>query len=176
MHRQGRGESFGFPMDNYIGSTPQPNERHSDWHEFFAQQRLGFQVKLALDSGKLDSGLAGDIERIQSRLPDLLPNTDHPALLHGDLWGGNYMVDSNGDPVLIDPATYYGHREADLAMTQLFGGFRNAFYEAYEEEWPLERGFSERADLYNLYHMLNHLNIFGGGYLGSVRSIVRGYR
>jgi len=176
MHLRGRGDEFGFSMDNYIGSTPQPNDKSSDWLRFFAEKRIGFQVKLALDSGKLDSRLASDVEYIQSRLSQLLPDTDHPALLHGDLWGGNHMVDDRGKPVLIDPATYYGHREADLAMTRLFGGFPRAFYEAYEDTWPVEPGFNERADLYNLYHMLNHLNIFGGGYLGSVRSIVQSYR
>lgn len=176
MHRTGRGRAFGFSIDNYIGSTRQPNEEDTSWLAFFSEKRLGFQTRLALDSGKLDASIASQIEEIQRRLSALLPDTDHPALLHGDLWAGNYMIDDRGNPVLIDPATYYGHREADLAMTRLFGGFPSAFYNAYEEEWPLEPGFDERADLYNLYHMLNHLNIFGSGYLGSVRSIVNRFR
>ena len=111
-----------------------------------------------------------------SRFESILPHPESPSILHGDLWGGNYLVDESGAPVLIDPAVYYGHREADLAMTELFGGFPSGFLRAYEDEWPLQPGYADRSALYNLYHMLNHANIFGASYVSSVRSIVRRYR
>jgi fructosamine-3-kinase len=115
------------------------------------------------------------IDSIINRIRSLLVEPHRPSLLHGDLWGGNYMCDAAGAVVLIDPAVYYGHPEADLAMTELFGGFRPSFYGGYRNESPLQPGYEDRRDLYNLYHMLNHLNIFGGGYLGSVQSIVAAY-
>ncbi len=175
MHDELTGERFGFPKDNFIGSTPQPNSWRDSWCEFFAEVRLGFQVRLAVDHGRVDARTAQNIESIMRRAGEFLVEPAAPSLLHGDLWGGNYLCDATGEPVLIDPATYYGHPEADLAMTELFGGFRPDFYRAYEAESPLAPGYKTRKDLYNLYHMLNHLNIFGGSYLGSVQSIAARY-
>ncbi len=175
MHRSLSGDRYGFESDNFIGSTEQPNTWSDSWCGFFASQRIGFQARLARDRGRIDSRLSGSIDTIVNRMDSLLVEPDHPALLHGDLWSGNYLCDESGTPVLIDPAVYYGHPEADLAMTELFGGFPPAFYRAYRDETPLQPGYPERRDLYNLYHMLNHLNIFGGSYLGSVRSIVSRY-
>lgn len=176
LHGERRVERFGFDGDNYIGSTPQPNGWMESWHDFFRERRIGFQTRLARDRGLLDAADARAIEAILGRLESLLSAPEHPSVLHGDLWGGNYLVDARGEAVLIDPATYYGHREADLAMTELFGGFPPGFYRAYDEAWPLDPGYRDRVDLYNLYHLLNHANIFGGGYVSSVRSIVARYR
>lgn len=176
LHRRTDCDRYGFHADNYIGSTPQPNSWTDSWFEFFRVHRLGYQSRLAYDRGLIDDALLREIESVGARLESLLPRPEHPALLHGDLWGGNYMADSAGEPVLIDPASYYGHREADLAMTRLFGGFGEGFYRGYESAWPTEPGFDERVPLYNLYHVLNHANIFGGSYVSSARSIVRRYR
>lgn len=175
LHQSNRGEAFGFSMDNHIGSTPQKNPWTESWTEFYGEQRLRFQIELARRKGLADGSMVSGVESIIGKLHTLLPEPEHPALLHGDLWGGNYMVDEEGEPVLIDPAVYYGHREADLAMTELFGGFSPEFYRAYDETFPLQPGYRERVDLYNLYHLLNHLNLFGGGYAGSCRSIIRRY-
>ena len=164
---------FGFEEDNYIGATPQPNAWTDDWVTFFAEQRLGFQLRLAADNG-FGGELARLGERLLSRLGELIDEPAEPAcLLHGDLWGGNYLCDAEGQPVLIDPAAYYGRREAELAMTTLFGGFDSAFYGAYEEAWPLAPGSAERLEIYKLYHLLNHLNLFGGGYLGGCLGVLR---
>jgi fructosamine-3-kinase len=175
LHRERRSPLAGLESDNYIGSTPQRNEQCESWIEFYGSRRLAYQLSLAATHGRIDSPTASAIGRVIARLGDLLPEQEQMSLLHGDLWGGNVMVDSNGAPVLIDPAVYYGHREADIAMTELFGGFPSSFYSAYAQAWPLEGGYDKRRDLYNLYHMLNHLNIFGGSYLGSVQSIVSRY-
>lgn len=175
LHRSNRAERFGFSMDNHIGSTPQPNGRRERWVAFFGEQRLRFQVELAAERGLADNAMVRGVEAIIGKLDSLLPEPEHPSLLHGDLWGGNYMVDEAGEPVLIDPAVYYGHREADLAMTELFGGFGREFYRSYDEAFPLQPDYRSRVDLYNLYHLLNHLNLFGGGYAGSCRSIIRRY-
>ena len=175
LHREGRGERFGFHEDNWIGSTPQPNGWMDDWVAFWRERRLGYQLRLAEKNGH-----GGELQRLggrlMDRLDDLLGDPDEPpCLLHGDLWGGNYMVGEDGQAVLIDPAVYYGRREADLAMTMVFGGFDAAFYRAYEQEWPLADGSRERLDIYQLYHLLNHLNLFGGGYLGGCLGILRRY-
>lgn len=175
IHRTSNDRGYGFDHDSFIGSTPQSNEWSKHWIEFFGEQRLRFQLEIARRNGRLDGRLGTAIESIIDRLGDLLPEPERSSLIHGDLWGGNLMSRDDGVPVLIDPAVYYGHREADLAMTRLFGGFPARFYDSYREAWPLEPGFDERVDLYNLYHMLNHLNLFGGGYLGGVQSIVRRY-
>ena len=175
LHETNKTEAFGFSMDNHIGSTPQKNPWTGSWVEFYGEHRLRFQIGLARRKGLADGSMEKGVERIIEKLDSLLPEPEHPALLHGDLWGGNYMVDEQGEPVLIDPAVYYGHREADLAMTELFGGFRPEFYRAYDEAYPLQPGYKGRVDLYNLYHLLNHLNLFGGGYAGSCRSIIRQY-
>ncbi len=177
LHRHRRSDRCGFEGDNHIGSTPQLNGWDSDWFRFFGEKRLLFQLRLARKQGYADAAMEKQVEIIIRRLPELLPPLDgaQPSLLHGDLWGGNVIVGPAGEPVLIDPAVYYGHREADIAMTELFGGFGGDFYRSYNEEWPLEPGFSRRKDVYNLYHLLNHLNLFGTSYLGSCRAILRSY-
>ncbi|MEX2234975.1 MAG: fructosamine kinase family protein [Cyclobacteriaceae bacterium] len=162
---------FGLDFDNYIGSLPQVNERSSSWVEFLIERRLRIQLKKARDAGRIDSGLIKKFDVLFSKLPLLLPE-EHPSLLHGDLWGGNVMTTSKGEPCLIDPAVYFGHREVDLAMTQLFGGFDSTFLENYEEVYPLLPGWQERFDLYNLYPLLVHVNLFGGGYKSQVVSIL----
>jgi protein-ribulosamine 3-kinase len=160
-------EHFGFTTDNYIGSTPQPNRWTKDGYHFYAEHRFVFQAELAVRRGLLNSGEVDRIKALAARLPELAP--EQPAsLLHGDLWSGNATSDENGAPAIIDPAAYYGWAEADLAMTALFGGFAGEFYSAYNEVRPLEQGWRERFSLYNLYHLLNHLNLFGRGYYGQV--------
>ena len=176
MHKAGGSNLFGFNSDNYIGSTRQINDKSDKWGQFFAEKRLMFQVELARSRGLADKSISDGVENICSRIDSLLSEPEHASLLHGDLWSGNYMIGEDGRAVLIDPAVYYGHREADLAMTELFGGFNSSFYSAYNEEYPLDKGYSSRRDLYNLYHMLNHLNLFGSSYSGSVRSIISAYQ
>lgn len=168
------GETFGFGHDNYIGATPQPNGWCHSWVDFWRRHRLGFQLTLARRQGRSDRQLDRLGDRLLDRLDTLIAEPDEPAaLLHGDLWGGNYLCDSEGEPVLIDPAAYYGRREAELAMTRLFGGFDQRFYAAYEEAWPLAPGSEDRLAIYELYHLLNHLNLFGSGYLGGCLSRLR---
>jgi len=165
---------FGFEHDNYIGSTEQPNSWTKNGYGFFAEHRLLFQARLARQRGLLGQADLGRIENICAHLTDLVPQ--QPAsLIHGDLWSGNAMTNSLGGPAIIDPAAHYGWAEAELAMTTLFGSFPNIFYQAYQEIRPLETGFDSRFPLYNLYHLLNHLNIFGRGYLGQVQAILRRY-
>lgn len=163
MHRH-TWDRYGWHRDNTIGSTPQINTPCSDWAEFLRVHRLGYQFALAARQGAprrlLERG-----ERLLAGLEGFFVGyRPAPSLLHGDLWGGNYGY-SRGEPVIFDPAVYYGDREADLAMTELFGGFPSDFYAAYREAWPLDAGYRVRKDLYNLYHVLNHFNLFGGGYL-----------
>jgi fructosamine-3-kinase len=151
------------------------DERGSDWPGFFLQRRLRFQVRLAREKGH-GSELERLLDRAESRIFELLGAAiEPPGLLHGDLWGGNFVVDDQGEACLIDPAVYYGHREADLAMTRLFGGFDTSFYQAYDEALPLAAGHEERLPVYQLYHVLNHLNIFGGGYYEHSRRILQRY-
>lgn len=171
MHRVVKGR-FGWHRDNTIGRTPQCNTWSANWAEFFAEQRIAFQLRLAAEKG-----FGGEIQELGagllSRLPAFFKDySPVPSLLHGDLWGGNWSS-SNGVPVIFDPAVYYGDRETDLAMTRLFGGFGRAFYDAYESAWPLQPGNSERRDLYQLYHVLNHLNLFGQGYLSQALRLLR---
>ncbi len=172
MHRTTK-ERFGWHRDNTIGLTPQPNPWTDDWVEFYREHRLKFQFDLAAKNG-----FRGELQELGARLMKRLPvYFEHyepsSSLLHGDLWGGNWSC-CDGAPVIFDPAVYYGDREADLAMTRVFGGFGRAFYEAYEASWPLEPGHRERDALYQLYHILNHLNLFGSGYLGRALSLLRG--
>jgi len=175
LHQLGA-ERFGFEQDNYCGATSQPNEWTQDWIDFYARQRIGHQLKLASRSRLLSAGEEGDIERFLERLPMLLAGAEEsPALIHGDLWSGNLMVDEAGNPGLIDPAAYFGHREAELGMMKLFGGFASGVYEAYDRAYPLAPGWQERNPIYQLYHVMNHLNLFGAGYLGQTLSIVRRY-
>ncbi len=166
-------ERFGFDRDNHIGATPQPNPWTGDWVDFFRRHRLGHQLALAREKGVSDPALERLGDRLLRRLDDLIGEPDEPpCLLHGDLWSGNFMVGEAGEPVLVDPAAYYGRREADLAMTRLFGGFDRRFYAAYEEVWPLAPGSGERLEIYKLYHLLNHLNLFGRGYRDGCVSIM----
>ena len=155
---------FGWHRDNTIGATPQRNDWCADWVEFWRERRLAFQLRLAADNGHRGA-LQRRGERLLQRVEDFFAH-DRPApsLLHGDLWAGNAACTTGGEPVAFDPACYYGDREADLAMTELFGGFAPAFYAAYRNAWPLPAGYAVRRELYNLYHVLNHLNLFGGGY------------
>lgn len=162
---------FGFEHDNYCGSTMQPNPKTACGYAFFADQRLAYQARLAYDSGKLPQADLRALEKLLVRLADLIPE-QLPSLLHGDLWSGNVISDEIGDPVLIDPAVHWGWAEADIAMTLLFGGFDSQFYAAYEETRPLAHGWRERVPLYNLYHLLNHLNLFGGAYYHDVKNTI----
>lgn len=160
MHRATR-DRFGWRLDNTIGSTPQINAPTSDWIEFWRELRLGYQLRLAVRNGChiLNKG-----ERLMAELGEFFRSyRPAPSLLHGDLWGGNVGA-AGQQPVIFDPAVYYGDREADLAMTELFGGFPPRFYQAYQDTWPLDAGYQVRKTLYNLYHVLNHFNLFGGGY------------
>jgi fructosamine-3-kinase len=169
-------EQYGLDHDNYIGSTPQHNTQVRSWIEFYRDRRLGVQRDLAHRNGHLTPDRARRLDRVMDRLEQWIDDDAVvPALLHGDLWGGNYLIDAQGQPVLIDPAVYYGYREAEIAFTKLFGGFGARFYAAYDEAWPLDHGYADRRDLYNLYHLLNHLNLFGEGYGGSVDAILRRY-
>lgn len=162
---------FGFDHDNFLGSTLQPNPRTADGHHFFAEQRLGFQIRLARDNGLLDAQDVRLLEMLAGRLDELVP--EQPAsLIHGDLWSGNATTGAAGEPAVIDPAAHYGWAEAELGMTALFGGFADRFYAAYEEVRPLAAGWRARLPLYNLYHLLNHVNLFGRSYLGQVRQIL----
>lgn len=170
MHRRGQ-PSYGWRRDNTIGSTTQPNNWMTGWIDFLRRRRLGYQLELASRHGA-PRGLIGQGERLLDRLEDFFPGyRPEPSLLHGDLWGGNYGF-AGGVPVLFDPAVYYGDRETDLAMTELFGGFPAAFYSAYDEAWPIDPGYGTRKTLYNLYHILNHFNLFGGGYVGQAERMI----
>lgn len=179
MH-QFNGESFGFFEDNYIGSTIQKNipaeEEKNDWIKFFFNKRLLFQFKLAEENGYVDNNFRKLFSQLENKIEIVLKTEkENPSLLHGDLWGGNYIVDENGNACLIDPAVYYGNREADLAMTKLFGGFSNEFYRSYNEYYPLPDGFDFRENTYKLYHVLNHLNLFGRGYYQQAVLLIKYY-
>jgi fructosamine-3-kinase len=163
MHRVNAAQ-FGWQRDNTIGATPQINTPGGDWITFWRERRLGYQLALAARNGHTGA-LQRDGERLMAALPALLgEHHPQPALLHGDLWGGNAGFDAAGAPVIFDPAAYYGDRETDIAMTELFGGFSAAFHAAYRSAFPLDPGYETRKLLYNLYHVLNHANLFGGGY------------
>ncbi len=167
-----KAEKFGLDHDNYMGSLHQHNNFHKDWIEFFIMERLERQIKLARENGSVGRADVLAFERLYKKLDDIFPPT-RPSLLHGDLWSGNFMVNSSGQACLIDPAVYYGHPEIDIAMTTLFGGFSNRFYEAYMRHKPLEKGWHDRLPIYNLYPLMVHVNLFGGGYLGSVQQTLR---
>jgi fructosamine-3-kinase len=156
-------EAFGLHTDNYIGSLPQSNRRHERWADFFSGERIRPQLEMAVQSGKMNRTALSQWAKLESRLDELLPPCK-PSLIHGDLWGGNYLFDSSGTAVLIDPAVYYGHPEMDLAFSKMFGGFSADFYEGYQSVTPLEAGFSDRVPVYNLYPLLVHVNLFGGHY------------
>lgn len=163
MHRY-TAEQFGWHRDNTIGSTPQVNDWMADWIHFWREQRLGYQLELAGKHG-VSARVLQKGELLQDKLNAFFTGyAPKSSILHGDLWSGNYGISRDGEPVIFDPAVYFGDREADLAMTELFGGFGSEFYAAYQAAWPLEAGYQQRKTLYNLYHILNHYNMFGGGY------------
>jgi len=170
MHQTPGNQRFGWNENNTIGSTPQINTWTDNWADFFAQHRIGYQLQLAQKRG------GSFPERTEVLLAVLKCLKDHypqPSLVHGDLWSGNVGVTKDGEPVILDPATYYGDREVDIAMTELFGGFPAAFYRGYNEVFPLEEGYQQRKTLYNLYHILNHFNLFGGGYGTQANQMLR---
>ena len=159
-------DRFGWEIDNTIGDTHQPNKWQDDWLDFWRDQRLGYQLKLAAQNG-YGGELQSLGDKLQLKMPVLFAGRDIvPSMLHGDLWGGNVAGLSDGTPVIFDPAFYYGDREADLAMTYVFGGFGPDFYASYQHAYPLDDGFAVRKTFYNIYHIINHLNMFGGGYHG----------
>ncbi len=169
-------EHYGLDHDNYIGSTPQKNALEKDGILFFREQRIDFQRQLARQSGLLPVAIDKKLDSLCDDLGKFLNiSGEKPALIHGDLWSGNYFPDNEGKPCIFDPAVYYGLREADLAMTELFGRLPQKFYDVYQEVFPMNPGYEERKDLFNLYHLLNHLNIFGSSYLSSVQQIVKRY-
>lgn len=174
LHRFTNAE-FGFVHDNYLGSTPQQNPWTEDGFEFFAKHRLIYQSELAGRRGLLDPDDQDTVARLARRLPELVP-AQPASLIHGDLWSGNAISDRAGQPAIIDPAAHYGWAEAELGMTQLFGAFPQEFYRAYQETNPLQEGWQARLPLYNLYHLLNHLNLFGTSYLDGVQRILRRFR
>lgn len=170
MHRVTSANGFGWDRSNTIGSTPQVNNWTKDWAEFFTQHRIAYQFKLAQRRG----GHFPQQERLLTAIPELLANHQpQPALVHGDLWSGNAAVTATGEPVIFDPATYFGDREVDIAMTELFGGFPPEFYQGYSQAWPLDPGYDRRKTLYNLYHILNHFNLFCGSYEAQANRMIQ---
>jgi fructosamine-3-kinase len=167
-------KSFGLDESNYIGSLPQSNKPQNNWADFYASERISPQLYLAHQNGLIDSKLVQSGEQLCLKLSEIFPN-EAPSLLHGDLWSGNYMVDINGNPALIDPAVYFGHREMDLAMTQLFGGFSPKMYDSYHSHTPLESNWKERIELCQLYPILVHVNLFGGSYVQQATNIIQKY-
>ncbi|MDO8989241.1 MAG: fructosamine kinase family protein [Sideroxyarcus sp.] len=173
MHRCSNSR-FGFAHYNYIGSTPQSNAWRDGWIDFWREQRLGFQLRLAAEKG-YGGTLQSLGEKVLAALPAFFEGyIPQPSLLHGDLWSGNHAYLAAGTPAVFDPAAYYGDRECDIAMTELFGGYPADFYAAYRAAWPLDAGYAKRRDLYNLYHILNHANLFGAGYVRQAEQMMRG--
>ena len=174
LHQATRSDRFGFNGDNYLGTTTQPNPWHRNWIEFWCDHRLGWQLELFSSRTSADDPLLTLGHSLQSRLDKLLSGVDEPAvLLHGDLWSGNAAADEEGEPIIFDPACYYGQREAEIGMMRLFGGFDARCEGAYNEVWPLQPGADRRITLYRLYHELNHLNLFGGGYYNTCISTMK---
>jgi fructosamine-3-kinase len=169
LHRRGA-PSFGLDHDNFIGWLPQANATASSWPEFYRARRLEAQLRRAADEGRASPRMRQGFDRLFRVLDDLCGPAEPPARLHGDLWGGNLLCDDRGGPCLIDPAVYGGHREIDLAMMRLFGGFGARVFDAYGEAWPLADGHRERVSLYQLYPLMVHVNLFGGSYVGSVEA------
>ena len=170
MHDKGVSTRFGWQENNTIGSTPQINDWYDNWGDFFAQKRIGYQLQLARRNGGSFANSNEAIEKIR----DLLSfHSVTPALVHGDLWSGNASITVDGQPIIFDPACYYGDREVDLAMSELFGGFPSAFYQGYQEIYPLDSGYEQRKTIYNLYHILNHFNLFGGGYQSQSQRMIK---
>jgi len=167
--------SFGWSESNYMGSLVQDNKECDSWIEFFVERRLNPQLRVCIDQGMLGKETIRIFERLYAELPSILYQ-ETPTLVHGDLWSGNMMCDEKGSPCLIDPAVYFGHREVDLAMTKLFGGFDDSFYSCYQDVLATPPGLSQRLDIYNLYPLLVHVNLFGGGYASQVLAILRPFR
>jgi fructosamine-3-kinase len=174
LHRFGT-PGFGLDHDNFIGSLPQSNRAHARWADFYEREQLAAQLERAVAQGRAGSAMRRGFERLFSRLSELVGPEESPARLHGDLWGGNLHTDEQGAPCLIDPAAYGGHREIDLAMMRLFGGFGERVFESYAEAFPLSPGARERVPLYQLYPLMVHVNLFGGGYSSQVESILARY-
>jgi fructosamine-3-kinase len=175
-----KGEAFGFYEDNYIGTTVQVNTiqdlKDVNWTSFYFNNRLLYQYKLAESKKLVSSELRKAFQMLESKIEEILSgDNETPSLLHGDLWGQNFLITSEGLPCLIDPAVYYGSREAELAMTKLFGGFNPEFYYAYNEEYPLQPGYQYRENIYKLYHVLNHLNLFGPSYYAHAVNLINFY-
>ena len=162
---------FGFPTDNFIGSLPQSNSTHDNWLNFYKKERIDPQLDLAYRRNRLSNSTFAQVEEIFGSAAQIFPE-EKPSLIHGDLWNGNFLFDQKGIPCLIDPAVAYAHREMDLAMSRLFGGFHSDFYEAYHKTYPLKPGFEDRMELYQLYYLLVHVNLFGGSYIQSVQQIL----
>jgi fructosamine-3-kinase len=170
LHQVSLSDRFGWHCNNTIGSTPQINTISNNWADFFAHQRIGYQLRLAKERG----GNFPDEDQVIPAISEILSqHQPHPSLVHGDLWSGNAAITVDGEPVILDPATYWGDREVDLAMTELFGGFPAAFYRGYNDVFPLDAGYQKRKTLYNLYHILNHFNLFGGGYASQVNRMLQ---
>ncbi|GAA5522359.1 fructosamine kinase family protein [Aliifodinibius salicampi] len=170
LHKH-QAKKYGLNHNNYIGKLPQSNQQHKEWIDFFINERMEPQLRMASDAHKLGSETIAHFKAMYKQLPDIFP--EEPAsLLHGDLWGGNYFYDNQGRATIFDPAVYYGHREIELAFTHLFGGFSRCFYRAYKEAYPLQSGLKHRKDIYNLYPLLVHTNLFGGSYARQVQTIV----
>lgn len=169
LHQFPINKPFGWCRNNTIGSTPQINDYTDNWANFFAEKRIGYQLTLAKRRGGNFDNISGIIEKIRELLSHHNPS---PSLVHGDLWGGNAGFTEDGEGVIFDPACYYGDREVDIAMTELFGGFPSAFYEGYNQQWQLDQGYQQRKNIYNLYHILNHFNLFGGGYESQAKRMI----
>ena len=170
LHQVSLSDRFGWHCNNTIGSTPQINTISNSWADFFAHQRIGYQLRLAKERG----GNFPDEDQVIPAISEILSqHQPHPSLVHGDLWSGNAAITVDGEPVILDPATYWGDREVDLAMTELFGGFPAAFYRGYNDVFPLDAGYQKRKTLYNLYHILNHFNLFGGGYASQANRMLQ---
>lgn len=174
LHRKHQNDRYGLSYNNYIGRLDQINDFHEDWLTFFIERRLEIQLKLAYNNRYIDRSYLSRFKDFYNKLPDLLP-IEPPSLLHGDLWSGNFMTGAEGQPLIIDPAVYYGNREIELSFTQMFGGFDRLFYNSYFEAYPLEPGFDNRVEIYNIYPHLVHVNMFGTSYLGGVTSVLRRY-
>lgn len=173
LHRNSS-RQFGLKFNNYIGSLRQNNTFHSDWIEFFIKERLIVQFEMAVKNGFLKPESEREFDLFYKKLPNLVP-VEKPALIHGDLWAGNYMSGPDGKAAIYDPSCYYGHRESDIAMTMLFGGFPNDFYANYNEAYPMEPGWRQRSDIFNLYPLLVHVNLYGHSYVSKTMDIIRSY-
>ena len=173
LHKQ-TSVQFGFEHDNFIGSLPQRNKPHTNWTDFYLEERLLPQFELALSKNLLITAEIPKVEKMKQVLSELFLGVN-PSLLHGDLWSGNFLIAENGMPYLIDPAVYYGHHEVDIAMTMLFGGFSSSFYTAYHHEFPVGQNFNARIAIYQLYYLLVHLNLFGSSYYNAVKRITLKY-